>query len=716
MTTPPAKPPRGQLDTSLVEEADDEAVVVNATETSVNTSAAAAVVAVSVEPAESVISVTVVDSPPAKINLSDDTPVLNITPRSPQAEAAAAAAATTTPLAIDVTATPQVTRTSTSPATKTSPEKKKKPAKTSILDMPLIDILRPRSKKAKKEKSESGAAPAKATTTEAATANGAGAVRVESPPPPCEIDANLFRGLDSFDASIKATAASSKKPTGGDVDLLAIDVKATSNELNQPDVEVFIEKEQICAVAATKPAPVAVAQTPAAAAAAAPTQEIFITVDIPNIIDMPKQTYVSPKKVDSWTTDPLPHVQIGAHKIGDNQPASPSGGALTAATVLAVPSPVDLKATAVVSNGVDQAKTTGSSSSSSSSSDYVKLLTTEDKKVVKAREKEMVAYLREQSGYTLALLSVTSANANASRKDLKKQEKLADQLYKRALKIVTKKGRKQPLTYAQLSKKLEKCVCLKSGEAAHIDKCVAQLRESLESDALLAQFAQKPASNAIAVAAATTSSAAAAAHKTKTEQSELSSRGDFASKSDAHDANGPVGARLRRVPSLTWREANERARILFYKGRIPSIHYNEKRDSFRVSMLTHICTQDGEDRTAEVPVNDEDVRRLLNSYGLYWDGESISLLNKSDEIFTSAQKEAYEYLTLLNTQRQQEVTGENAANGSSATDQATDESAAAGADQVVSYVAKVTTTSGSSDEETEPAQEVPVASQHSKQE
>jgi hypothetical protein len=107
------------------------------------------------------------------------------------------------------------------------------------------------------------------------------------------------------------------------------------------------------------------------------------------------------------------------------------------------------------------------------------------------------------------------------------------------------------------------------------------------------------------------------------------------------------------VPSLTWREANERARILFYKGRIPSIHYNEKRDSFRVSMIQQIFTKDGKEKTREVPVNDEDVRRLLNAYGLYWDGESISLLNKSDEIFNCAQKEAYEYLQLLNQQKKQ---------------------------------------------------------------
>ena len=106
---------------------------------------------------------------------------------------------------------------------------------------------------------------------------------------------------------------------------------------------------------------------------------------------------------------------------------------------------------------------------------------------------------------------------------------------------------------------------------------------------------------------------------------------------------------LRRFPSLTWREANERARILFYKGRVPSIHYNEKRDSFRVSMLTQfISPADGKEKMAEMPVSDDDVRRLLNSCGLYWNGESISLLNKSDEIFSSAQQEAFDFIQMIN--------------------------------------------------------------------
>jgi len=104
-----------------------------------------------------------------------------------------------------------------------------------------------------------------------------------------------------------------------------------------------------------------------------------------------------------------------------------------------------------------------------------------------------------------------------------------------------------------------------------------------------------------------------------------------------------------RYPNLSWREANERARILFYKGRVPSIHYNEKRDSFHVSMLTQIISN-GKEKLAEVPVSDDDVKKLLNSCGLYWDGESITLLNKSDEIFKDAQQEAFDILNSLGIQ------------------------------------------------------------------
>jgi hypothetical protein len=54
---------------------------------------------------------------------------------------------------------------------------------------------------------------------------------------------------------------------------------------------------------------------------------------------------------------------------------------------------------------------------------------------------------------------------------------------------------------------------------------------------------------------------------------------------------------------LSWREANERARILFYRGKHPAIHYDEQADGFDVRMLLE-TTAGG---TQEIPVTDSDV-------------------------------------------------------------------------------------------------------------
>ena len=54
---------------------------------------------------------------------------------------------------------------------------------------------------------------------------------------------------------------------------------------------------------------------------------------------------------------------------------------------------------------------------------------------------------------------------------------------------------------------------------------------------------------------------------------------------------------------LSWREANERARILFYRGKHPAIHYDEQADGFDVRMLLE-TTSGG---TQEIPVTDSDV-------------------------------------------------------------------------------------------------------------
>lgn len=62
---------------------------------------------------------------------------------------------------------------------------------------------------------------------------------------------------------------------------------------------------------------------------------------------------------------------------------------------------------------------------------------------------------------------------------------------------------------------------------------------------------------------------------------------------------------------LSWREANERARILFYRGKHPAIHYDEQAAAFDVRMLLETTTGG----TQEIPVTDSDVRfRRFDSF------------------------------------------------------------------------------------------------------
>ncbi len=180
-----------------------------------------------------------------------------------------------------------------------------------------------------------------------------------------------------------------------------------------------------------------------------------------------------------------------------------------------------------------------------------------------------------------------------------------------------------------------------SKNSKDVQRLVNTLREQIESGVLVVNLRGE---SVVARTAATEKPLA------KTEAKHVLLETEAATREGVFTETSGV---MKRCPSLTWREANERARILFYKDQVPMIHYNEKRDSFRVSMLK---TDDGvsgsgEKRlTREVPVFDEDVRRLLNSCGLYWNGESISLLNKSDEIFGDAQKEAFDILNAMRIQ------------------------------------------------------------------
>jgi hypothetical protein len=68
--------------------------------------------------------------------------------------------------------------------------------------------------------------------------------------------------------------------------------------------------------------------------------------------------------------------------------------------------------------------------------------------------------------------------------------------------------------------------------------------------------------------------------------------------------NGDQTTTSHRVArGLSWREANERARILFYRGKHPAIHYDEQAAAFDVRMLLETASGG----TQEIPVTDSDV-------------------------------------------------------------------------------------------------------------
>ena len=267
-------------------------------------------------------------------------------------------------------------------------------------------------------------------------------------------------------------------------------------------------------------------------------------------------------------------------------------------------------------------------------------LSNEDKKLLKAKRNEICEYLKQRSGYKLDQLIEQTSQAT-SKKELKAKEKLADKLYKRSIKLMTK-TRVNPMSFGELSKKLEKVVSPKTG-AGDIEKCVDQIRTELNSGTLfscLRDNNEKKKGQETKKEQDTEKVVQSEIKKEEVEQESVESR-----KASINSEY------LLRFPNLSWREANERARILFYKGQIPSIHYNEKRDSFHVSRLIN-----ANEKMSEVPVTDDDVKKLLNSCGLYWNGESIGLIDKSEEIFKNAQQEAFDILNSIQVSESIQIT------------------------------------------------------------
>ena len=511
--------------------------------------------------------------------------------------------------------------------------KRDKARKTTIIDKPLIDILIPKNNKKKsKSKDDSKSKSAASAVVGTSPQNLAPTIEITdtSIKEKINIDhANLFKGLDP-----ECITKTDKYPTTSAECQVKIENKDKAEEI-KPTILVKEESK------------------PANESEVKVEQGQVKTVDLPKIIDIVAQNSSSDYqyksvKVDTWNTDPLPHVIIGAHKIGSEEKTVQKQQA-------AEPS---------VAKKVDAAN------SSITSALYVKLLSDSEKKLLKSKRKDAIKHFKNQLDYKF----------EDNKKD-KTKEKLINKLFETCLEIIIKqkkhKDTAKNLTYVELRKKLDKFANTttksKLLDTTEIDKCVDQLRLEIEGNTFFetlktgkdvkSQKLDEDSNVTKNKATATISSklndddskldismiaekykAATAATLNK----QKSSSTDKVDKVDFTKHEFPPAV-MRRFPSLTWREANERARILFYKGRVPSIHYNEKRDSFRVSMITQIISQtDGKEKTAEIPVSDDDVRRLLNSCGLYWNGESISLLNKSDEIFSSAQQEAFDFIQMIN--------------------------------------------------------------------
>ncbi len=80
--------------------------------------------------------------------------------------------------------------------------------------------------------------------------------------------------------------------------------------------------------------------------------------------------------------------------------------------------------------------------------------------------------------------------------------------------------------------------------------------------------------------------------------------GDESLHNGSSSTNGhPTTISHHVARGLSWREANERARILFYRGKHPAIHYDEQAAAFDVRMLLETASGG----TQEIPVTDSDV-------------------------------------------------------------------------------------------------------------
>lgn len=145
--------------------------------------------------------------------------------------------------------------------------------------------------------------------------------------------------------------------------------------------------------------------------------------------------------------DPTTNARIGSHLIGDaNDEQRPVSVTVTKATITTSPQVVDGGQKVIVSPSetttvsVDKPKTIDFPSSFSPSvaptttktSEVrpvkVRELTSEDRKLLKTKQKDAVEYLKQRAGFKLELLEKSSTNATTTKKELKAREKQAEKV------------------------------------------------------------------------------------------------------------------------------------------------------------------------------------------------------------------------------------------------------------------------------------------------
>jgi transcriptional regulator with GAF, ATPase, and Fis domain len=145
-----------------------------------------------------------------------------------------------------------------------------------------------------------------------------------------------------------------------------------------------------------------------------------------------------------WNTDPLPHVQIGLHTVGNESVikvenienkniSSKSDQEILLKNVQAIlPGDlVDFPVTASIQN----------------ISDNIKKFTNEERNLVKSNKNAAIQYLKQKANYQNVLGSAS--------KDEKKTDQRINKMFKKSLEIVSKNDSK-PMTYAKLATKLSK--------------------------------------------------------------------------------------------------------------------------------------------------------------------------------------------------------------------------------------------------------------------